>query len=78
MVLGVKIINNELDGGVHQICIKNISKNTNNFSKIQDNLIGLKIEIMIIIVYVLVLGLYIIKNQKMKKKNEKKKKKIEY
>ena len=23
----------ELDGGVHQICIKNISKNTNNFSK---------------------------------------------
>ncbi len=65
----------ELDGGVHQICIKNISKNTNNFSKNtgqsnwsenrnNDN-------------HCVCLGAWSLynKKEKMKKKNEKKKKK---
>ena len=42
----------EKDGGVHQICIKKISKNTQNFLQLQDKVIGLIKGKMIIIVYV--------------------------
>ena len=42
----------ELGGGVHQICVKNISNNTKIFQKKQDNQTGLHKEIMIITVCV--------------------------
>ena len=49
----------ETDGGVHQICINNIAKNTPNFSLILGKRIGQTNVDKIITAFVLVLGHYI-------------------